>query len=202
MSGGIFAHWPNRITALRFIGAFVLFVMLSLPSVDVPIPSWPVMNVAFWLFIGVALTDVLDGWMARKYGLVSAFGRIADPFVDKVMVVGTLMFLAVLEWSQPWVPAWVVVIVLAREFLVTGVRGYVESLGREFPADRFGKLKMLVQCFAIGSVLGMHAFPWTEAWLAIWSPMTHGLIWATLVTSVGSGVSYVRKTSHMLSESA
>ena len=118
-------------------------------------PGW-MTQLCFWLFIIIALTDYLDGYLARRDGLVSAFGRIADPFVDKVMVLGTMIFLAVMPWSQPWFPAWIVVVVLAREFLVTGIRGYVESRGESFAADGFGKIKMVVQCFAIGFRVNCH----------------------------------------------
>jgi phosphatidylglycerophosphate synthase len=92
-------------------------------------------SLAFWLFIAIALSDVLDGWLARRGNLITAFGRIADPFVDKVLILGCMVYLAVLPWSQRFFPAWVVVVILAREFLVTGIRGYVESLGGQFPAD-------------------------------------------------------------------
>ena len=84
------------------------------------------MLLVFWLFILIAVSDVLDGWLARRGNHITAFGRIADPFVDKVMVLGAMIYLAVCPWSQTWFPAWIVVVILAREFLVTGLRGYVE----------------------------------------------------------------------------
>jgi phosphatidylglycerophosphate synthase len=66
-----------------------------------------------------------------------------------------MIYLACFDWTREWFPAWIVVIVLAREFLVTGIRGYIESLGLALPADWFGKVKMLLQCIAISVVLGM-----------------------------------------------
>jgi len=200
---GIFAHWPNRITALRFLGAAGLFVLLALRG-DVPPEAVPqqraLFQVAFWLFLATSLSDVLDGWLARRGNLVSAFGRIADPFVDKVLVMGLMVFLVVLPWSRPYFPAWIVVAILAREFLVTAIRGYVEKLGREFPADWFGKVKMLLQCFAIGIVMGMAAFDFPDAFVRLLEPAAHVCVWATLAATLGSGLSYVLKTARILRE--
>jgi len=202
---GVFTHWPNRITAIRFVGALVLFVLFATWGTGagplVVEPGW-MTQATFWLFVIIALTDYLDGYLARRTGTVSAFGRIADPFVDKVLVLGTMIFLTVMPWSRPWFPTWIVVIVLAREFLVTGIRSYVESLGMSFAADRLGKLKMVAQCLAIGFALGCYAFPWTvigiqTEWL---SACTHGLVWLTLISSVHSGWNYVVKASAMIAE--
>lgn len=198
MATGIFAHWPNRITALRFLGACGVFVIFAQVGDRDPQASRTELLLAFWLFVLVALTDFLDGYLARRYKLESAFGRIADPFVDKVLVCGAMIFLSSFDWSRPWLPAWITVVVLAREFLVTGIRGYVESLGTSFGADWFGKIKMLVQCFAIGTLIGMHAFEWAQRQREQWSMLAHVLVWATLVTSVASGLSYTFKARRFL----
>ena len=217
MKEGIFAHWPNRITMLRFVGSLVLFAILELwgmwedeqglASGDIGPLAETVhadigvfLMVAFWLFIVIAATDVLDGWLARRGNLVTAFGRIADPFVDKVLVIGSMVFLAVMDWSRTWFPAWIVVVIVAREFLVTGIRGYIESLGMQFAADWFGKIKMVFQCIAIGIVIGMFAFDWSAEFRGILVIAGHGFVWATLLTTVGSGTSYVLKTRRMLQE--
>jgi len=199
---GIFAHWPNRITAIRFVGSLLLFLLFALRGDSGVERDGLTMQVCFWLFVVTALTDALDGYLARRDNLVTAFGRIADPFVDKVLVLGTMVFLAVMEWSREWFPAWIVVVVLAREFLVTGIRGYVESLGEAFPADWFGKVKMVLQCTAIGIVLGIFAFDWPESLRELLVVAGHACVWATLVTSVGSGVSYVLKTRDLLAKRA
>jgi len=202
MKEGIFAHWPNRITAVRFVGSLVLFVALSVPAMQEGPTSGPFTKLCFFLFVGIAATDFLDGWLARRGKHVTAFGRIADPFVDKVLVLGTMIFLAVMEWSRPWFPAWIVVVVLAREFLVTGIRGYVESQGLAFPADWFGKVKMVIQCVAIGIVIGIVAFDWSEGWRDFLGLAGHAFVWGTLLTSVGSGWSYVVKTKRLLETAA
>ncbi|MDP6368977.1 MAG: CDP-alcohol phosphatidyltransferase family protein, partial [Planctomycetota bacterium] len=148
----IFTHWPNRVTALRFVGSMVLFTLLAVFGERPPETQRGLLSLLFWLFTITAFTDILDGYLARRDNLVSAFGRIADPFVDKILILGTLIFMAVFDWSRPWVPAWAVVIILAREFLVTAIRGYIERLGAEFPAEMFGKIKMVVQCVLVGDV--------------------------------------------------
>lgn len=200
MSEGVFAHWPNRITMMRFVGSLVLFALLELKGRATPEVLDPFVVVSFWLFILIAASDFLDGWLARRGNTITSFGRIADPFVDKVLVIGAMVYLAVLPWSQPWFPAWIVVIVVAREFLVTGIRGYVESLGLAFPADWFGKIKMIVQCIAIGIVLGLYAFRWPAPLRAFLEYAGHFFVWATLLTTVGSGLSYVMKTRRLLLE--
>ena len=202
---GVFAYWPNRITAIRFVGALVLFVVLALieprdrahAAGGEPVAAW-MWNAALWLFVAVAATDWLDGWLARRTGHVTAFGRIADPFVDKILVLGCFVFLAVLPHGARFVPAWVVVAILARELLVTGIRGYVESLGMSFGADRWGKLKLVVQCIAIGVVLGLPALPWPGGLETVMVWVAHVAVWFTLVSTVGSGASYADKCRRML----
>lgn len=195
---GVFSHWPNRITALRFIGAIILFAILAVFG-DADVESIRgTICIAFWLFVITAATDFLDGYLARQGNFVTAFGRIADPFVDKVLILGSMIFLAVLPWSRPWLPAWIVVVILAREFLVTGIRGYVESVGGEFPADNFGKIKMIVQCCTVGALMCMHAYAWPKPWFAFWNVSGHILVWGTLLATLGSGFSYVLKTGAIL----
>jgi CDP-diacylglycerol--glycerol-3-phosphate 3-phosphatidyltransferase len=207
MTVGIFAYWPNRITAMRFVGALALFAVLAIwgeamQSTYDPGPHAIQLQVAFWLFLAVSLSDILDGWLARRGNVVTAFGRIADPFVDKVLVLGVMIFLAVLPWSRAMFPAWIVVVILAREFLVTGIRGYVESVGGEFPADGFGKVKMFLQCLAIGIALGLAAFQVDPELERLFERAGFWCVWATLVASVGSGLSYVLKTKRALEEAA
>ena len=196
---GIFAYWPNRITAFRFVGALALFA-LNAEDPD-PEQAGLFMSTAFWLFIVTSLSDWLDGYLARSQNVVTAFGRIADPFVDKVLVLGSMIFLATMPWSRDSFPAWIVVVILAREFLVTGIRGYIESVGKAFPADLFGKFKMVLQCLAIGFALGARAFNWPEALYDFIVSSTDVLVWLTLLTTVGSGLSYVFKTQKILSDS-
>jgi CDP-diacylglycerol--glycerol-3-phosphate 3-phosphatidyltransferase len=200
---GVFQHWPNRITALRFLGALGLFAIFASVGnegeTDVT-RNRGILQLAFWTFVIVAASDVLDGYLARRGNHITAFGRIADPFVDKVLVMGAMVFLAVMPWSSSWFPAWIVVVVLAREFLVTAIRGYVESLGVKFPADWLGKVKMFTQCVAVGVVVGIHAFEFSPKAYAFWGEVGMVFVYATLVTSVASCVSYLVKTRQWLLE--
>ncbi|MFT7486489.1 MAG: CDP-diacylglycerol--glycerol-3-phosphate 3-phosphatidyltransferase [Candidatus Paceibacteria bacterium] len=159
-----------------------------------------VIHFCFWLFVVLGTTDFLDGYLARKGNLVSVFGRISDPFVDKVLILGTMIFMSVMPWSAEHMPPWLVVIILAREFLVTGIRGYVESIGKEFSADMFGKIKMIVQCMAVGGVMWLPAYDWPDAWYTFWTYVVKFLIYATLFTTIGSGLSYVMRVRRILAE--
>ncbi|MEZ6014926.1 MAG: CDP-alcohol phosphatidyltransferase family protein [Planctomycetota bacterium] len=203
--GGVFAHWPNRITAIRFVGALVLFTIFAvwgdIPREAIAQHRAPFL-IAFWLFVVVAATDFLDGYLARRDKLITAFGRIADPFTDKVLILGSMVYLADMPWSEKYLPATIVVAIVAREFLVTGIRGYVESLGHEFPADGFGKLKMIVQSIAVGGLIWLEAWPWGPWWFRFWTYVVTGLVWLTLFATIGSGVTYVLKTRDILSRDA
>lgn len=194
---GVFTHWPNRITALRFVLALTLFGILAVWVEEDPAQHRGVWAIAFWLFVVTAATDFLDGWLARRDNLITAFGRIADPFVDKVLILGAMIFLIAMPESL--LPAWMVVVILAREFLVTGIRGYVEGEGGQFPADGFGKIKMIVQCFAVGGLMWCEAYDWGE-WRGFWRIVVVVLVWATLLATLGSGLTYVLKTRRVLEE--
>ena len=202
---GVFAHWPNRITMVRFVGALLLFAIFAIwgdvDAAGIEGHRTPFL-VAFWLFVAVAATDYLDGYLARRDQIITAFGRIADPFTDKVLILGAMVYLCVMPWSAERLPATYVVVILAREFLVTGLRGYIESLGREFPADGFGKIKMIVQSIAVGGLIWLEAFPWGEWWFHFWDVFVRGLVLLTLITTIGSGVTYCLRTRQILAEGA
>ena len=147
---------------------------------------------AFALFLVAAVTDFLDGYFARRYGMITAFGRVADPFADKVLICGTLVILLKFPVARELLPAWLVVVILAREFLVTAVRGLVEASGEAFPADRFGKYKMVAQCVTAAALLTLVAGTELFYEVARWG------VWVTLVLTVGSGVGYVYKARGFL----
>ena len=121
-----------------------------------------------------ASTDWLDGYWARKYGQVTTLGRILDPFVDKIIVCGTFIFLAAIPGSG--VVPWMAVLIVGRELLVTALRSFLEGEGADFSAMMSGKLKMLVQCVAVlVSLYALyHAVPYPPAldWaltLSVWA---------------------------------
>lgn len=184
---------PNLITLSRLVitaGVFVCLEWVADPVQTEPTLVWT----AFVLFLVAAFTDFVDGWLARRWQMVTAFGRVADPFADKVLISGSLVtllqFPAVTGGST--LTTWYVVVVIAREFLVTAIRGVVEASGRPFPADRLGKWKMVSQCWTVGALLTMVAGSGTFVWAAVWG------FWVSLVLTVVSGLNYVWKARDVL----
>ena len=149
--------------------------------------SLPVIWVGFVLFVVAAATDYVDGYLARKWGIVTAFGRVADPFADKVLTCGTMVMLLRFDDARDLMPAWVVTTIIAREFLVTAIRGLAESKGVAFPADRLGKWKMVAQCLAIGSLFTV------VAGVETFRTMAAITVWAALALAVISGAGYCYK---------
>ena len=120
---------PNLITILRLILSIILFVTMAFDCY----------MASFVLFVVAAGTDWFDGYFARKYNLVTALGRILDPFADKVIICGTFTFLAAnpIISKVPWgLRAWMVVVIVGRELLVTALRSFIEERGGDF----FGKM--------------------------------------------------------------
>ena len=197
---------PNLITLMRLVLTAGVFVCLESyePSRDIVLyhvgggmppassTSATLVWVAFVLFLIAAFTDFLDGYLARKWNLVTAFGRVADPFADKVLIAGSLITLLQFPAATSVLTTWYVVIVIAREFLVTAIRGVVEASGKPFPADRLGKWKMVSQCWTVGALLTMVAGTDFWLWAAQWG------FWVSLALTVISGINYVWKARTIL----
>jgi CDP-diacylglycerol--glycerol-3-phosphate 3-phosphatidyltransferase len=128
---------PNQLTVLRLLLSIVLFVFIA----------YEYYLTSLALFVIAASTDWLDGYWARKYGQVTNLGRILDPFVDKIIICGAFIFLVPIANSG--VVAWMAVVIVGRELLVTALRSYLEGEGADFSANMAGKLKMVVQCLAV-----------------------------------------------------
>jgi CDP-diacylglycerol--glycerol-3-phosphate 3-phosphatidyltransferase len=151
------------------------------------------------VFAVAALTDWLDGWWARRYGLVSMVGRNLDPLTDKVLLGGAFIFL--IRVPDAGIHPWVVAIVIGRELLVTGLRGIVETTGAKFGADWFGKLKTVLQCVTVAWVLGVEAVRADGSAAGLLPALEWartGLVWAMLAATVGSGVQYLVKAARLL----
>ncbi len=205
---------PNQLTLARLALAIIFFAMLAL--YDAPSPR--LLDACFVIYLIAGVTDVLDGYLARRWNITSAFGRITDPFVDKVLVCGAYALLAgsnftfaqsggvgipLWERNLPhWITgemassmqAWMVVVVVAREFIVSGIRGYSESIGQKFPATVWGKAKMLGQSVAICAVLLQQAnFPH-----ASWAVLVKLLaVWLSVIFTVVSGFAYVTQARRL-----
>ena len=213
---------PNLITLARlFLAAAAFWFMDGVLGADPGSPeASSAAGWAFWLFIIAAITDFVDGYLARRYGWVTAIGRIGDSVVDKVLIVGTMAYLAAGSATAAigaghyglegdWIrtmPVWALVVTLAREFLITALRGLVESRGLQFPADRFGKLKFILQVVYLAAALG-GASVLREGGVLEFIAFTRGpwiltiVFWAMMGLTVTSGVHYVTRGARMLSGS-
>ncbi|GDY07784.1 hypothetical protein LBMAG52_12700 [Planctomycetia bacterium] len=176
---------PNFITLTRLVLAVVLFAMISLGS------SWIAAAV---MFVIAAATDALDGYIARKYGLVTTLGRILDPFADKIIICGAFLFLVAKPESG--VNPWMALIVFGREMFITSLRAFLEQHGRDFSAVWSGKIKMVLQCVAVtGSLLSMDS---RFAEVSQFILARDVILWATVAVTVYSGVEYTYRAYRML----
>jgi len=186
---------PNQLTIARLVLSIALFVLIEV--------AWRLAAPGYYLaamivFAVAAGTDWLDGFWARKYGQVTVLGRILDPFVDKVIICGAFIYLAALPDSG--LTAWMAVVVVARELLVTALRSFLEGEGIDFSAVMSGKLKMVAQCLAAGWSLfrlsyGEVAPPdWISTGLVI-------VVWTAVALTVYSGVAYIIAAVRLLRRS-
>ena len=197
---------PNQITLARLGLAIIFFILLSwFQAGDLESSRW-MLTVCFWIFLIAALTDVLDGFLARMMKQVTSFGRIVDPVVDKVMVCGAFIFFASEHFSDgnqniSGVAPWMVIVILVRELLVSAIRSHSEAEGQDFGADWSGKLKMFVQSVTICVVLGQLAWfhklrPDELAWVRV------GCVWLTVIITALSTLTYARRARAFLLSSA
>lgn len=184
---------PNVLTAVRFLLSIVVFVLI-------PINQY---FAAMIVFIIAASTDWIDGWWARKYNQVTKLGRIFDPFVDKIIICGTFIFLAA-EWPASGIAPWMAVVVMGREMLVTAIRSEIEGRGGDFSAKFMGKLKMVFQCAAVVASLvvlnqlnfvGNMISP-VPTWL-YWT--LHISVWLAVLSTIWSGGEYIVAAARILS---
>ncbi len=170
---------PNALTVLRFLLVPVYAVLLLHDGgTD---PWW-----RFWawvVFAIAAVTDGIDGRLARRNGQITTFGKVADPIADKALTGTAFIGLSLL--GQIW--WWVTIVILVREIGITLLRFLVIRHG-VLPAGRGGKLKTMLQTFALGGLtLPLWVFPLAE----FWTWVAHGILAAALVATVVSGVDYV-----------
>lgn len=193
---------PNILTGGRLVLAVIFLVMVlfepRLPANrDMSSPSY--LDLAFVIFVIAALTDFFDGLAARKLNVASKFGRMVDPIADKVLVCGSFIVFALIGQptlfdftkAQNTIVQWGFAgIIIAREALVTILRHYSEAKGIKFPATISGKLKMLVQTFAIGTVIVKMAHVQTALWGYWFTTITYII---TVLITIVSGFLSIRK---------
>lgn len=192
---------PNQITLGRLGLAIVFFVLLSLFSAERLAEQRWLLAAAFWVFLLAAVTDVVDGLLARAWRQETSFGRVLDPVVDKVIVCGAFLFLASDHFFDrargvniSGVQPWMVVVILLRELLVSALRMHSESQGRSFGAAWAGKLKMFVQSVTICLVLG-HL-----AWYESLQPVARALVWLTVAVTALSIATYLHRARVLLAD--
>ncbi|WP_204668556.1 CDP-diacylglycerol--glycerol-3-phosphate 3-phosphatidyltransferase [Gracilibacillus alcaliphilus] len=186
---------PNRITISRIMLIPIFIFVLSYPfdwgvwhvqGQDIPVTH----VVALLIFAVASATDWLDGYYARKYHLITNLGKFLDPMADKLLVSAAFILLIALDMA----PAWVIIIIISREFAVTGLRLVAAGEGTVLAAGKLGKLKTVLQIVAI-IVLFLHNVPFGSV------PMDQILLYAALIMTVVSGIEYFVKNWHVMGES-
>jgi CDP-diacylglycerol--glycerol-3-phosphate 3-phosphatidyltransferase len=182
MTNDIF-NIPNQLTIGRLLLTFVLFGLIA--------AGWWIACIV--VFAVAAVTDWLDGYLARLLNQSSALGRNLDPLVDKVMVCGAFIFL--MPVAGAGVVAWMATLVVCRELIITGLRGYLETAGAKFGADWLGKIKMVLQCAMLLFIfvfLALRSPDSPDGWAGLLRDL---LIYATLAATALSGLQYVWKAA-------
>ena len=179
-------NWANRLTLSR-LGLTILFVA-TLNS------DWPYgRTIALVLFVVASVTDYVDGEIARRYQFVTDFGKLMDPLVDKIMIAAAFISLVPLKA----IPAWAATIVVARDFLITGLRLLASSKGQILPAESLGKHKTSWQIVTVVFFLLLlaarelqFADVSTAWWIKAWAQGGTALLWITVALTLYSGLGY------------
>jgi CDP-diacylglycerol--glycerol-3-phosphate 3-phosphatidyltransferase len=206
----MWSHVPNLLTTGRLLLAGVFFALLGFYQYEGRGADNPnLLNVAFIIYCIALITDFLDGYLARRWKVEGAFGRVVDPFVDKVLVIGSFIFFAGKNFIIPspeakyvvytitGVAPWMVVVILARELLVTSFRGLGEGAGQNFGAAFSGKVKMAFQSITILVILVYVNY--FAAKRGLWPAelyfryFRNACVWGTVAVTVLSGLAYVQR---------
>lgn len=221
MTGATRPAWqralPNQLTGLRIVLAAVFVALLSVylhRATGWKGDPW-IPIAALVLFVVAALTDALDGHLARRWDAVSVFGRIADPFADKILVLGAFVMLCgpafqFVRISGERVQAsgvlpWMVVVILARDLLITTLRALVEGRGQSFAAIGAGKLKMIVQSVGAPLILlfvVLDALRRNSPEPTPYPTMALVAAWVVMLVTAWSAIPYLTKGIAMLREPA
>ena len=191
---------PNQITLGRLGLAIVFLALLSwFNPAQLDQQRW-LLQICFWIFLVAAVTDILDGLLARMTHSVTSLGRILDPVVDKVMVcVAFVLFASQHFWDSAHninltdVRPWMVVVILTRELLVSAVRAHSEAEGQEFAASWAGKVKMFVQSSTVCVILAQLAWNVAAA-----EPVRTACVWITVIFTAASALAYLRRARALL----
>ena len=172
---------PNKLTILRviMIPFFIVFLLIPITPYD----NW----IALAIFIVASITDLLDGKIARKYNLVTNFGKFMDPLADKLLVCSALICL--IELNR--IPAWMVIVIIAREFIISGFRLVASDSGVVIAASYWGKFKTTFQLVAVCLLI---------ADIAAIQVVTQIVLWIAVILTVVSLVDYLIKNKDVMKD--
>lgn len=188
---------PNKITVSRIclIPVFLIFMLVDFNWGDLSIGGYeiPVAHVVGALiFIFASVTDWIDGHLARKHNLVTNLGKFLDPLADKLLVSAALIVLVELGSA----PSWIVIVIISREFAVTGLRLILAGTGEVVAANMLGKIKTWTQIVAIAALL-LHNLPFEF----INFPFATIALWVSMFFTVWSGWDYFAKNKEVFKNS-
>ena len=177
---------PNKLTVVRVL-MIPFFVWFMLPSLggEMAASKW----IALAIFCIASLTDLLDGKIARKYNLVTNFGKFMDPLADKLLVGAAMICLV--EMGR--LPAWIVIVIISREFIISGFRLIASDNGIVIAASYWGKFKTVFQMAMI--IVLIAAFEGS-----VFAVVEQILIWVSLILPIVSLVDYIRKNKEVLTQ--
>ena len=194
---------PNILTVARILMSFIALILATnsgLPESEPNSTNMIMRYIAFGLAILAGVTDLADGYLARKWNQVTDFGALMDPLADKVFVTVTMLFMVAFQL----IPAWVAAIIICREFMVTGLRILATKQGKVISADKFGKLKTLLQMvmlFVAGLVwmnlLSLNKVLFGKLQVA---HLYNVLLWAVVIVTIGSGANYFIKNRELIAD--
>ena len=168
---------PNGLTIIRILAIPIILFLLFYPE-------WICRLITTLFFLLVAVTDTLDGYLARRRKMVTTLGKFLDPLADKLLIVAALIALI----PARGIPAWMVIVIIGREISVTGLRGIAVSQGVVISATRLGKYKTVLEVASI-SFLILNG----DYFSIDWYQVGMGLLWAAMALAVISGVDYFKK---------
>lgn len=189
-------NWPNRLTLIRIFLA-PLFVFLFL------IDNVYARLSALIIFILAALTDTVDGWLARKYNITTSFGKFMDPLADKILISSALVAFIALGYAK----LWMVLPIIARDFFVTGLRSLAAYKGVLIVTTGFAKVKTTLQMITVGVILGfINLKTFLPLWGIDWGILTDPalitgfdvMLFVTMVVTVWTGIDYLIKNYYLL----
>jgi len=168
---------PNGLTIIRILAIPIILFLLFYPE-------WICRLITTLFFLLVAVTDTLDGYLARRRKMVTTLGKFLDPLADKLLIVAALIALI----PARGIPAWMVIVIIGREISVTGLRGIAVSQGIVISATRLGKYKTVLEVASISFLILKGDYFSID-----WYQVGMGLLWVAMALAVISGVDYFKK---------